>query len=713
MLLKPMGFRKTCFISAAVTTLIFVTIARHDSQAADPIQIKVAMAHPTNMPLLGSLAARFAREIDQRSHGQITVKLFEPDTVVHRSVILEAVAQGTVDAGWAVAGMWSQKHVAFHIFWGPPFSSSAANHYDWIIRGSGGALYEEFYGRYHIKPIPVGMLGPEGGGWFRRPIKEPVDLQGLKMRFHGLGGKVMQKLGASVVKLPSKQILKALNKNIIDATEFSTPYIDKLMNFDKAVKHYYYPGWHQPFTMIDLIINNDAWNAMTPAQQRLIKQVCHENVLFGMAEDQRLTDMALDDIRGRGVRVSELPTSIIAAAKRAWQKVSANLSSNNKDFQRIYADHRAYQSSVASPGPAPSTIKTADTRRDTTPPDIVITSHRLRGMNIVDQENKVTIKGTAIDDSGTAVVYVNEKEARLDEKGNFAADVYLKVGTNVLTITAMDIHENKATQTLTIERRALSAAEAAPAPVRDDTLRLAGIYYALIVGNNNYKYLPKLKTAQKDAEKIAEVLQKDYGFKATLLLDATRNQILKAINNSRKEVKRDDHLLIYYAGHGEFDTVAGKAYWLPVDAQSHDDTNWIIVDTITSNLKRIAARHILVVADSCYSGTLTRRAVTQLDSGSERDQYLKKMLKRTSRTLLASGGNEPVSDTGGAGHSVFAAAFIDGLNDMPMKQFTAEELFFRHIKERVAGNAEQVPEYNTIRNSGHVGGDFIFTRVIK
>jgi TRAP-type mannitol/chloroaromatic compound transport system substrate-binding protein len=708
-----MGFRKTCLIFTAVTILLFVTLASHKINAADSLQLKVAMGYPTKIPLLGSLATRFAKEINQRSHGQIKVKLYEPDTVVFRSAILDTVAQGKVDAGWAAAGMWSQKNVAFHIFWGPPFSPSAGDHYDWIIKGSGSALYEELYGRYNVKPIPVGMLGSEGGGWFRRPINDPGDLQGLRIRLHGLGGKVMKQLGASVVKLPPNQILKALKKNIIDATEFSTPYIDKSMNFDKAVKYYYYPAWHQPFTMIDLIINNDVWRQMAPDQQRLIKQVCHENVLFGIAEDQRLAGLALNDIRSRGVRVSELPSPIIFAARRAWQQVSANLSANNKDFDRIYADHRAYQSSVASAGPASSPIPTAGTRQDTTPPDIVISSHSLRGMNVVDRKNKVTVKGTAIDDSGTAVVYVNDKEALLDEAGNFAAEVYLKVGTNVLTITAMDIHENKATQTLTIKREALSAAAAAPAATQKDTLPLPGVYYALIMGNNNYKYLPKLKTAKKDAEKVALVLQKDYGFKTTLLLDGTRNQILKAVNKSRKDLKRDDHLLIYYAGHGEFDTVAGKAYWLPVDAQSHDDTNWIIVDTITSNLKRIAARHILVVADSCYSGTLTRRAVTQLESTSKRDRYLKKMLKKSSRTLLASGGNEPVSDTGEAGHSVFAAAFIKGLNEIPLKQFTAEELFFEHIRERVAGNAEQVPEYNTIRNSGHDGGDFVFTRVIK
>lgn len=182
------------------------------------------------------------------------------------------------------------------------------------------------------------------------------------------------------------------------------------------------------------------------------------------------------------------------------------------------------------------------------------------------------------------------------------------------------------------------------------------------------------------------------------------------MNKFRKRLKENDSFLVYYAGHGEFDQATGKAYWLPVDAKSDEDTDWIIVDTITSNIKRISSKHILIVSDSCYSGTLTRSAVAKLGSDQARHRYLEKMQRKRSRTLLASGGNEPVSDSGGRGHSVFAAALLNGLTDMEKEMFTAEELFYAHVKERVAGNAEQIPEYNIIRNSGHDGGDFIFRK---
>jgi hypothetical protein len=147
-----------------------------------------------------------------------------------------------------------------------------------------------------------------------------------------------------------------------------------------------------------------------------------------------------------------------------------------------------------------------------------------------------------------------------------------------------------------------------------------------------------------------------------------------------------------------------------VDAQKDDPTEWIIADDITASIRRLSSRQVLIVSDSCYSGTLTRSAQTHLVNKGERDAYLRKMAERSSRTLMASGGNEPVADGGGSGHSIFADSFLRALQEINDSTFTADELFFGHIRSRVAGRSDQVPEYNEIRNSGHEGGDFIFVR---
>jgi|GEM_PF-4610811 len=232
-------------------------------------------------------------------------------------------------------------------------------------------------------------------------------------------------------------------------------------------------------------------------------------------------------------------------------------------------------------------------------------------------------------------------------------------------------------------------------------------YYALIIGNNQYKHLPKLTTAVADAEEVERVLNSKFGFKTKLLLNATRRDILSSLNDFRKTLEVHDSLVIYYAGHGYFDKVADRAYWLPVDAQNDDPVDWIIVDDITSVIKRISARHILLVADSCYSGTMARSADADLVTRGDRTEFIRQAQKRLSRKLLASGGNEPVADKGGGKHSVFADAFIRALQEMNDSSFAAGDIY-NQVKKIVSGRSEQMPQYLPIRNSGDEGGDFVF-----
>lgn len=255
----------------------------------------------------------------------------------------------------------------------------------------------------------------------------------------------------------------------------------------------------------------------------------------------------------------------------------------------------------------------------------------------------------------------------------------------------------------------LTASTAEQIAVQSENVSNPG-YHALIIGNNNYRYFPKLKTPVIDASEVESILNLRYGFKTKLLTNATRKDILTALNRLRQELSENDSLLIYYAGHGEYDKTADKAYWLPVDAEKDNPVDWIMADDITSNIKRMWAKHVIIVSDSCYSGILVRSGGADLKQKGDRQLFLKKMMERPSRTLMASGGNEPVWDSGGGKHSVFAASFLKALRETEEQVFTAEELFHGGLKEFVAGKSDQVPEYSNIKNSGHEGGDFIFRR---
>ncbi len=234
---------------------------------------------------------------------------------------------------------------------------------------------------------------------------------------------------------------------------------------------------------------------------------------------------------------------------------------------------------------------------------------------------------------------------------------------------------------------------------------------ALVIGNNRYTFLPRLNTAVNDAQGIEELLKTDFGFKTELIVDGTREQIVSALYRYRKSLGPDTSFIVYYAGHGNFDKDAGRAYWLPVDAQPNENTKWISADEITADVRAMRASHILVIADSCYSGELSRDAPIRLEPTGNRTRYLDSLRRRgPSRTLLASGGNEPVSDGGGDAHSVFTDALLKGLVGMPFEQFSVDELFAKFIQESVAGRSGQMPEFSSLRNSGHEGGSFVFER---
>jgi hypothetical protein len=363
--------------------------------------------------------------------------------------------------------------------------------------------------------------------------------------------------------------------------------------------------------------------------------------------------------------------------------------------------------------PDRSTVDSDTAIRDSKPPNIIITSPSVkRGLKLLVKQESVMVTGQVTDDSGVTFVAVNGVKVDLDESGSFTYDALLKVGENTIIVTAMDVHGNARTERFPIVRAAQKSAkteENTTIPVSVD-----GRNYALIIGINHYNDdIGGLKTAVNDANKVSKVLSDHYEFDCTLLIDrkATRSGILNALSSIKKRLNPNDRFLLYYAGHGYFDKDTGTSYWLPSDAEKDNMVQWIDAKSVTSELRRSQSRQILVVADSCYSGAMVRAFTPSLEGRGTRDVYLKKLMDKPSRVLIASGGNEPVADAGGNGHSIFADAFINALMNPFESSFTAEELMVMQIKETVGGKSEQTPEYKIITNSGHEGGDFIFVKV--
>jgi len=242
-----------------------------------------------------------------------------------------------------------------------------------------------------------------------------------------------------------------------------------------------------------------------------------------------------------------------------------------------------------------------------------------------------------------------------------------------------------------------------------------GNYHALLIGNSEYSSLPPVQTAESDVTALARLLEEDFGFSVTTLYNATSLEILTALGNLSKELEEKDNLLIYYAGHGELDELTGMGYWLPVDAAKDQSTFWISSREISNFLEVLPPAHILVVADSCYSGALTRSSLVRFDAADEkqRGRWIRELSERRSRTALTSGGLQPVLDTGGGGHSVFARAFLDALAEvdgtLPAYSLWTTVRAPVTLETRWLRN-EQVPQYAPIQYAGHESGEFFFVR---
>jgi hypothetical protein len=240
-----------------------------------------------------------------------------------------------------------------------------------------------------------------------------------------------------------------------------------------------------------------------------------------------------------------------------------------------------------------------------------------------------------------------------------------------------------------------------------------GTYHALIIGNNDYAQLPKLETPVNDALAVARLLEDKYGFKTQVLINADRYTILQTLNSFKEKLGANDNFLLYYAGHGTLDEKNNRGHWLPVDAHPTIPTNWISNVTITEYINTFEAKHIMVIADSCYSGTLTRQVRPALARGQPKARaidYYQKWAKIASRTALTSGALQPVLDSGGGAHSIFAGSLLDSLRDN-QGILPGPDLFYE-VYQRVGASGmnvmEQTPTFDVIDRTGDLGAPFFF-----
>jgi len=311
------------------------------------VRLKMGSAFPSKLVQLGSLGVSLSEKVKAVSNGSLQLKFYEPHALVPPLEMFDAISAGSLDAAWSASGYWFGKEKALALFSAVPFGPSTGEYGAWIYYGGGKELMDKIYAKHNIKSLTCGVIAPEASGWFRKEIKSVADLKGLKMRFFGLGAKVMEKIGVSTQLIAGGDIYPALERGSIDATEYSMPAIDLNLGFYQIAKHYYFPGWHQQSTLLELMINKDKWDGLSDTHKAQIELACGDNFREGLVEGEAIQFAALKELKAKGVNIHRWSKEVLDTLRSAWGEVVAELSAEDPTFKETWDSLQAFRKDYA------------------------------------------------------------------------------------------------------------------------------------------------------------------------------------------------------------------------------------------------------------------------------------------------------------------------------------------------------------------------------
>ncbi len=330
-------------VSAAPRPEAPSTAPAHAEAAARAVNWKIASAYPSSMPHFGSQAKRLERELLRVSASGIEVKLYDPGALVPAHGLFDAVASGAIDAALASPVLWAKKEPALELFGAHPFGPTAEAYLSWFHFGGGRKFHEALYAKHGLHGVPCGAVVAEAAGWFRGEINTAEDFKGLRIRIDGLGGQVLARLGAEPAPLSTGDTFMALETGELDAAAFSLPSVDLRLGFHEMARHYYFPGWHRPVTMLDLIVNKDRWKALTPVEKAQIETVCGDNLRHGLAESAAAQFQAMKELMAKRVKIRRWPDPVLEALQRAWAEVAQENATGDPQFRQVWDSLQAFR----------------------------------------------------------------------------------------------------------------------------------------------------------------------------------------------------------------------------------------------------------------------------------------------------------------------------------------------------------------------------------
>lgn len=344
--MKRRNFLQTAGLAALGTTPALAE--KKATRPGTPIRWKMVTAWPKNLPGPGVSANRLAALIYEISEGRLDIRVYAADELVPALEVFDAVSRGIAEMGHAASHYWPGMIPAAPIFSGVPFGMTANEMNAWFYHGGGLELWREVYAPFDLIPMPAGNAGVQMAGWYRKPINSLADIKGLKIRMPGLGGEVMKRLGAVSVTTPVGDVFLALQSGTLDAAEFVGPYSDLPLGLYKVARYYYTPGWHEPGTPLECLINQQAWQRLPKDLRAVVTTACQamNNDLY--AEYTARNGIALKAlVDEHQVTLSWLPDEVLVALRKQTQQVMAELTAKDQTARRVYAAYQAFAQQVA------------------------------------------------------------------------------------------------------------------------------------------------------------------------------------------------------------------------------------------------------------------------------------------------------------------------------------------------------------------------------
>jgi TRAP-type mannitol/chloroaromatic compound transport system substrate-binding protein len=332
--------------AAAIAGCTFATFG-DAADAQERVRWKLASSYGSNLDVLGKNILRVIENIDTMSDGNLEIQFNEPGALVPALEVFDAVSKGSVQASYTSTGFHAGRVPHLIFFSSVPFGPNVNEYVAWIQHGGGYQLYEKGYAEHNIKGFQCGIVVAESSGWFREPIEALDDLKGLKMRFFGLGAKVVGKLGVSTQLLAGADIYPALERGVIDAAEFSYPTLDRSLGFHEIAKHNYFPGWHQQASFVELIMNMDAWNQLPESYRKIVEIACNEANFWLMGAAEATQGEAIAFHESKGVTIHQWPPEFIEAFRQTWAEVAEEEAAADPRFKEIYDHYTAFRETYA------------------------------------------------------------------------------------------------------------------------------------------------------------------------------------------------------------------------------------------------------------------------------------------------------------------------------------------------------------------------------